>query len=385
MKIKKLSVLGSTGSIGTQTLDVAARLGLQITGLSAGRNIDRLERQIRQFHPRAAAVADARAAEELKSRVADMDIRILEGEDGIARLAGSPEPDAVLNAVVGLAGLRPTLAAIEAGRTLALANKESLVTAGEIVMARAREKGVRILPVDSEHSAVFQCLQGCADSGRELRKIILTASGGPFFGRSRAQLAGVTPAEALRHPTWSMGAKITIDSATLMNKGMELMEAVWLFHLPPERVQIVVQRESVVHSAVELSDHAVIAQMGVPDMRLPIQYALTWPDRLPSPAAELDFDKLGSLHFARPDEAAFPCLKACRVALGRGGLVPAAVNGANEQAVRFFMEGRIGFNDIGNLVSAVAARQSPGELTVAGVFAADRAARQFVREAAAGR
>lgn len=385
VKIGKISVLGSTGSIGTQTLDVARRLGLEITALAAGKNIGRLEEQIRQFHPRLAAVADERAAAELKTRVADTGTRILAGADGVAEAAADPAPDAVLNAIVGLNGLRSTLAAIEAGKTLALANKESLVTAGAIVMARARERGVTILPVDSEHSAIFQCLQGCADSGRELRKIILTASGGPFFGRSRDELRDVTPEQALRHPTWSMGAKITIDSATLMNKGMELIEAAWLFGVEPERVQIVVQRESVIHSAVELSDHAVIAQLGVPDMRLPIQYALTWPERRPSPAAELDFYALGSLHFARPDEVAFPCLKACRQAIRRGGLAPAAVNGGNEQAVALFLQKRIGFNDIGDLVSAAGERQAvSGPFTVDDVFAADRSAREFVKRSAAG-
>lgn len=391
MKTGKLAVLGSTGSIGTQTLDVAERLGIEITALSAGKNIARLEEQIRRFRPRAAAVADEAAAAALRSRVGDLDVRILAGADGVAELAARPEAGTVLNAIVGLAGLRATLAAIDAGKTLALANKESLVTAGEIVMARAREKGVRILPVDSEHSAIFQCLQGCADSGRELQKIILTASGGPFFGRSREELRAVTPAQALHHPTWSMGAKITIDSATLMNKGSELIEAVWLFGVPPERVQIVVQRESVIHSAVQLRDHAVIAQMGVPDMRLPIQYALTWPERVPSPAAELDFDKLTVLHFGRPDEEAFPCLKACREAIGCGGLAPAAANGANEEAVRLFLGGRVGFNDIGDFVREAVRRQSaaqgptPGRITVDGVFAADRAAREFVRQSAAGR
>lgn len=390
MEKKQIAVLGSTGSIGTQTLDVAEKLGFSVTALTAGKNAALLEKQVRRFRPSITAMADEAAARDLRARVADLPVRVLAGPEGVCE-AAAERADAVLNAVVGLAGLAPTMAALRAGNTLALANKESLVAAGELVLREAEAHGARVLPVDSEHSAIFQCLQGCADSGRELNKIILTASGGPFFGRSREELRDVTPAQALRHPTWSMGAKITIDSASLMNKGSELIEAVWLFGVPPERVQIVVQRESVIHSAVELRDHAVIAQMGVPDMRLPIQYALTWPERVPSPAAALDFEKLTALHFARPDEEAFPCLKACREAIRHGGLAPAAANGANEQAVRLFLDGRIGFNDIGDLVGAATRRQiavqgpAAGAITVDGVFAADRAAREFVRQAAAGR
>ena len=385
MKIQSVSILGSTGSIGTQALDVAERLGLRVTALSAGRNIDRLERQIRKFRPAAAAVADEKAARELKARVRDMDVKILGGAESAAELAAMTQPDMVLNAILGMAGLAPTLSALRAKRKLALANKESLVAGGRMVMKTAQENGGEIIRVDSEHSAIFQCLQGCADRKRELRKIILTASGGPFFGCTRAQLASVTPAQALRHPTWSMGAHITIDSATLMNKGRELIEAVWLFGVTPEQVEIVVHRESVVHSAVEFADNAVIAQLGVPDMRIPIQYAFTCPERVESPAAELDLFALGRLTFARPDEEAFPCLAVCRDAIRRGGLVPAAANGADEQAVQLFLDGRIGFTDIGDLVRAAARRQQPDE--AAGwrdISDADAAARRFVLEAAGG-
>jgi 1-deoxy-D-xylulose-5-phosphate reductoisomerase len=282
-----------------------------------------------------------------------------------------------------MAGLRPTLAAIGAKKTLALANKESLVTGGELVMRQAAENGVKILPIDSEHSAIFQCLQGCvhgfAEQKRELKKIILTASGGPFFGFDKTQLMAVTPQQALNHPNWSMGAKITIDCATLMNKGMELIEAVWLFGLPPEKVEIVVHRESVIHSAVEFVDHAVVAQLGVPDMRIPIQYALTWPQRFQSPAASLDLFEVGTLHFAHPDEETFQCLKTCKEAIKRGGLVPTAANGANEQAVELFLKGIIGFNDIGNLVQGAAQRQTAQTaITLENILQADANARRYV-------
>ena len=382
MKIQSVSILGSTGSIGTQALDVAEKLGLRVTALSAGRNIDLLERQIRKFRPAAAAVADEQAARELKARMGDMAVRILGGSESAAELAAMGQPDMVLNAILGMAGLAPTLEALRARKPLALANKESLVAGGSLVMKTARENGGEIIPVDSEHSAIFQCLQGCADRKRELKKIILTASGGPFFGYTRAQLTSVTPAQALHHPTWSMGAHITIDSATLMNKGRELIEAVWLFGVKPEQVEIVVHRESVIHSAVEFADNAIIAQMGVPDMRIPIQYAFTCPERVESPAAELDLFALGRLTFARPDPEVFPCLAVCREAIRRGGLVPAAANGADEQAVQLFLEGRIGFTDIGDLVKAAARRQQPGE--AAGwrdISDADAAARRFVLEA----
>lgn len=387
METRSISLLGSTGSIGVQTLDVCRNRGIHVVALTANKNSYLLEEQIREFRPLYAAVADIEAARELKGRVRDLEIKILEGIDGVCEAASLDAPDMVVNAIVGMAGLRPTLAAIGAKKTLALANKESLVTGGELVMHEAAKNGVKILPIDSEHSAIFQCLQGCIPScaqegdeqKKELKKIILTASGGPFFGFDRAKLMAVTPQQALNHPRWSMGAKITIDCATLMNKGMELIEAVWLFGLPPEKVEIVVHRESIIHSAVEFVDNAVIAQLGVPDMRIPIQYALTWPRRFKSPAAELDLFQTGVLHFAHPDEETFKCLKTCKEAIRRGGLVPAAANGANEQAVELFLKGSIGFNDIGDLVQGAAQRQTAqAALTLEKILEADASARRYV-------
>ncbi|MFT9055268.1 MAG: 1-deoxy-D-xylulose-5-phosphate reductoisomerase [Ethanoligenens sp.] len=380
MAVQSLSILGSTGSIGTQALDVAQKLGLRITGLAAGRKIDVLEQQVRQFHPSVVAVSDTEAAEMLRVRLRDVPVRVLAGEDGVCTVA-SGEADMVLNAVVGMAGLAPTIAAIEAKKTLALANKESLVVGGELVMRLARENGVRILPVDSEHSAIFQCLQGSAAHG-EIKRLILTASGGPFFGYTCEQLRTVEPKQALRHPNWKMGAKITIDSATLINKGMELIEAMWLFDVSPEKIEVVVHRQSILHSAVEFVDHAVIAQLGVPDMRVPIQYAITWPHRLPSPAQSLDWFAMGALTFERPDEEVFHGLCACKKAARRGGLVPAALNGANEEAVALFLEEKISFPDIAGLSDAAADLQEPGEVTFANIIKADAAARRFVRDAA---
>jgi 1-deoxy-D-xylulose-5-phosphate reductoisomerase len=383
VEIRSISLIGSTGSIGVQALDVCRSLGLKAAVLAANKNTALLEEQIREFRPLYAAVADEAAAAELKSRVSDLDVKILAGMEGVCEAAALDLPDIVLNAVVGMAGLRPTLAAIGAKKRLALANKESLVTGGELVMALAEKNGVKILPVDSEHSAIFQCLQGCAEPKRELRRIILTASGGPFFGYTREQLCAVTPAQALKHPNWSMGAKITIDCATLMNKGMELIEAVWLFGVTPEKVEILVHRESIIHSAVEFADSAVVAQLGVPDMRIPIQYALTWPRRQKSPAASLDLLKTGSLTFAEPDEETFGCLKTCKEAIKRGGLVPAAANGANEQAVALFLKNRISFNDIAALVEEAARRQDRGaSVTLDNIIEADRTARQFVLDSA---
>lgn len=377
MAVQSLAILGSTGSIGTQALDVAEKLGLRITGLAAGRNVEELERQVRRFCPAVAAVSDEEAAGRLRARLRDVPVEILAGEEGVCAVARG-ESDLVLNAVVGMAGLAPTLAAIRAGRNLALANKESLVVGGELVMRLAEENGVRILPVDSEHSAVFQCLQGCAGRG-EVERLILTASGGPFFGCSRAELAQVGPEQALHHPNWKMGAKITIDSATLINKGLELIEAIWLFGLPPEKIEVVVHRQSIVHSAVEFADHAVLAQLGVPDMRVPIQYAVTWPHRVPSPVRQMDWFSLGALTFERPDEDTFTGLRACKKAIRRGGLVPAALNGANEEAVALFLEKEIGFLDIAALAEAASDRQEPGEVTYEGIRKADAAARAFVR------
>ncbi len=384
--MKKLSLLGSTGSIGTQALQVVQNLREQgekweVAALAARSSVNRLEEQARQFHPDVVAVFDEGAALSLRQSLRDTDIQVLSGMEGLCEAAAWPGADLTLNAVVGMVGLQPTLAALQAGKALALANKETLVAGGAIVMEAARKRNLPILPVDSEHSAIFQCLQGCPERGA-LKKLVLTASGGPFFGRSRQELAGVTREQALRHPNWDMGAKITIDSATMMNKGLEVMEASWLFDLPEHRIEVVVHRESVIHSMVEYQDNAVVAQLGVPDMAVPIQYALTYPRRMPSPAGELDLCALGKLTFYPPDREAFPCLELCREALRRSGLVPAAANGANEQAVALFLEGKIGFLDIPRLVEAAMDRQDPGVVTLEAVLEADREARAFVAGAA---
>lgn len=374
-----LSVLGSTGSIGTQTLDVARWLGLDVCALAANRNIRLLENQIREFRPRLAAVFDESAARKLKTAVADMPVRIVAGTDGVCEAASFGEADLVCNAIVGLAGLRPTLSAIAAKKDIALANKETLVAGGSVVMKAARDAGVRILPVDSEHSAVFQCLQGCPEK-KALKRIILTASGGPFFGWTYDRLRNVTPEQALHHPNWNMGPKVTIDSATMMNKGLEIMEASWLFALPSSQIDVLVQRESVVHSMVEYEDNSVIAQLGVPDMRIPIQYAITWPQRLQSPVRQLSLAEYGSLTFARPDEHTFRCLDACRCAMRRGGLAPAAANGANEAAVSLFLEHRISFTDIGSLVAEAMENQpnTADSVSVDDIMKADADARRHV-------
>lgn len=384
--MKKLSLLGSTGSIGTQALQVVQNLREQgekweVAALAARSSVNRLEEQARKFHPEVVAVFDEGAALSLRQSLRDTDIQVLSGMEGLCEAAAWPGADLTLNAVVGMVGLQPTLAALQAGKALALANKETLVAGGAIVMEAARKRNLPILPVDSEHSAIFQCLQGCPERGA-LKKLVLTASGGPFFGRSRQELAGVTREQALRHPNWDMGAKITIDSATMMNKGLEVMEASWLFDLPEHRIEVVVHRESVIHSMVEYQDNAAVAQLGVPAMAVPIQYALTYPRRMPSPAGELDLCALGKLTFYPPDREAFPCLELCREALRRGGLVPAAANGANEQAVALFLEGKIGFLDIPRLVEAAMARQAPGIVTLEAVLEADQEARAFVAGAA---
>lgn len=351
---KRLSILGSTGSVGRQALDVAQALRYPVKALAACRNAETLERQVRRFRPLVAAMYDEAAAADLRVRVRDLPVRVTAGREGLCEAAALPEAEMTVNAVVGVAGLLPTLAAIEAGHDVALANKETLVAGGRAVTAAAAARGVRLLPVDSEHSAIFQCLQGAPpdDSAhRAVKRLILTASGGPFFGKSAQELEQMTPQQALRHPNWSMGSKITIDSATMMNKGLELIEACWLFGLPEKQIDIVVHRESVVHSLVEYTDHSVIAQLGVPDMRIPIQYALTWPQRSPSPVRELELSEWGTLSFYPPDDAAFPSMGICREAMRRGGLYPAAVNAANEQAVALFLDGRIGFGDIARLAA----------------------------------
>ena len=379
---KRLSILGSTGSIGTQALDVVRLNGFTVCALTANSRIDVLEEQIRAFHPALAAVVDEEAAKDLRARVADTGTKVLAGMDGVIECARCEGADTVLNAIVGMAGLLPTLAAIEAGKEIALANKETLVAGGKLVMEAARKKGVRILPVDSEHSAIFQCLQD-QHSAKRLEKILLTASGGPFFGMTTEQLRGKTKSDALKHPNWNMGAKITIDSATLMNKGLELIEAVWLFGLPEDKIQIVVQRESIVHSAVQFADHSVIAQLGVPDMRIPIQYALTYPERHVSPVEQLSLAAFGALHFAEPDYEAFPLIQVCRRAILRGGVYPAVANAANEEANRLFREGKLRFLEIGELVAAAAecAPDRP-DYTLDDICEAGAAAREFVRKQA---
>ncbi len=375
-----IDVAGSTGSIGVQTLDVAGRRGYEVASLSAYKNAKRLEEQARRFRPRRVALFDEKEALSLKTALADTDIRVLGGESGVLECAAADGASVFVNAIVGLAGFKPTLAAIDAGKTIALANKETMVAGGEIVNARCREKGVRILPVDSEHSAIFQCLE-CSSDGRDLKKIILTASGGPFFGKTRAQLEGVTAADALKHPNWSMGDKITIDSATLFNKGLELIEAVRLFGVDAGAVEIVVQRQSVLHSAVMFADNSIIAQLGVPDMRIPIQYALTYPERVESPVKELDLFALGRLTFDRPDEDTFPCLGLCREAVRRGGLYPAAVNSANEEANAAFRAGKISFYDIPELISLVFGASLPDDPTsVDAVLDTDALARAIVKK-----
>ncbi len=373
-----ISVLGSTGSIGTQTLDVAAQCGFQVAAITANRSIDKLEEQARRFHPELVAAYDESAAAELRIRLADTGIRVASGMEGLIEAATLPGADTVVTAVMGMIGLRPTLAAIDAHKRIALANKETLVCAGELVMARAAQEGVEIVPVDSEHSAIFQCLQGCADRG-EVKRLILTASGGPFFGWSRERLQSVTKVDALKHPNWSMGAKITIDSATLMNKGMEFIEAMRLYHMPPEKIQIVVHRQSIIHSLVEYCDNAILAQIGSADMRLPIQYALTWPHRTKAAATELDLFSCPELTFQRPDPETFRCLGIALECAKKSGTTCAVMNGANEAAVDLFLHNKIGFLDIADLVEhalAVVPAQSAEHLDA--VLEADRAAREAV-------
>ena len=375
---KTIALLGATGSIGRQTLEVARELGLTVAALTAHTNIDLLERQARQFRPRLAAVYDAAAAAVLRDRLSDTDIEVLAGEEGLLAAATLAEADTLVTAVMGSVGLAPTLAAIRQGKRIALANKETLVCAGELIMSAAAEYGAEIIPVDSEHSAVFQCLQGCRDRG-EVRRILLTCSGGPFYGKTHDQLEHVTAADALRHPNWHMGAKITIDSATLMNKGLEVIEAMRLYALPVEQVQPVIHRQSIVHSLVEFRDGALLAQLGTPDMKLPIRYALTYPYRAETPDAPLDLLQCGALTFAAPDEDAFPCLRLARQCGKTGGTSCAILNGANEAAVALFLRGAIGFNDIHRCVeralSRVAVKYQP---SLADILEADRAARQAI-------
>lgn len=379
--MKGIALLGSTGSIGTQSLDVCRMHGYRVVCLTANRRVDLMETQIREFHPDLVSMMDPVAADDLRTRVADTGTKVLSGMDGLIECATYSGADTVLNAVVGMVGLQPTLAAIQAKKTLALANKETLVAGGHLVTNTAKAYGVDILPVDSEHSAIFQCLQGSPEKGA-VKKLILTASGGPFFGKTLAELENVTAADALKHPNWDMGAKITIDSATMMNKGLEFIEAKWLFDMPIDAIDIVVHRESVVHSAIAYQDNSVIAQLGVPDMRIPIQYALTYPRRLPSPVQELSLVDYGKLTFYAPDYDTFRCINVCKDAIAAGGLRPAAANGANEESVRLFLNGKIKFTDIAVLNrAAMEACPQVADYTLEDVLQADRAARDYVIEA----
>ncbi len=378
MRRRTLSILGSTGSIGRQALEVAAAGGHRVAALTVAKQVELAETQARQVQPVLVAAADQRAASDLRVRLADTSIRVVGGEDGILEAASLSEVDTVVTAIVGVAGLSPTLTAIDGGKRIALANKETLVCAGELVMARAKEKGADIVPVDSEHSAIFQCLQGCANRG-EVRRLILTASGGPFFGKRREELAQVTRTQALQHPNWVMGAKITIDSATLMNKGLEFIEAMRLFEVSPQRIQIVVHRESIVHSMVEFEDGAILAQLGSADMRMPIQYALTWPERVAGPAKPLDMLSCPPLTFQRPDLETFRCLGLALECAERGGTATAILNGANEAAVALFLEGKISFLDIPNLVEGALKQTAVVEHPAFDdILEADQTARQAV-------
>jgi 1-deoxy-D-xylulose-5-phosphate reductoisomerase len=381
---KKVTLLGSTGSIGTQALQVIKAQGYTVTGLSAGSNVGLLLQQVIAFEPAFVGVADETASKTIAPLLAELENPpiLVAGQDAARLIAAESGADIVLNAIVGIAGLSATLAAIEAGADVALANKESLVAGGQLVMEAVRRKGVRLLPVDSEHSAVFQCLQD-ENSSKALKRIYLTASGGPFFGMQHGELELVTLQDALKHPNWAMGKKITIDSATMMNKGLELIEAMWLFGLPPQDIEVVVQRESIIHSMVEFADHSVLAQLGVPDMRIPIQYALTWPQRLAGPAPELDFKALTHLTFGSVDQEIFLCFTVCCEAAKQGGLAPCAANGANEQAVELFLQEKITFLQIGELVwQAVQQHNQKQKYTLEDVCACDAEARRSVLEMA---
>lgn len=379
--VKCVSILGSTGSIGRQSLDVIENLKeIQVAALTAGTNVQLMAQQCRQFHPQLAVMATREAAKELQAALTGEKTQVAWGEDGLIAAATIPEADCVITAVVGMVGLKPTLAAIRAGKRIGLANKETLVCAGELVMAEAEEWGAEIVPVDSEHSAIFQCLMGCTDR-REVKKILLTCSGGPFFDMDAADLKYVTKADALRHPNWKMGPKITVDCATLMNKGLEVIEAMRLYRVPLEQVEVLVHRQSIVHSLVEFTDGAVMAQLGAPDMRLPIQLALTYPQRMESPAPKLDLTQCAALTFCHPDLEKFPCLALAMQCAKRGGTACPAMNGANEEAVALFLADKIGFYDIYRLV-AQAVEQVPfiQNPTLEEILEADHLARQSVRK-----
>ncbi len=380
--MKSVIILGSTGSIGTQALEVCRRNGYRVTALAAGSNVELIEKQAREFKPLIVALFDQNKANELEIKLADTDIKVYSGVEGVCA-AAECEGDIVLNAIVGIAGLKPTISAIKQKKTIALANKETLVTGGEIVNKLAQENGVKILPVDSEHSAIFQSLQGSPE--KSLRKILLTCSGGPFFGKSRDELLSVTAKDALKHPNWDMGAKITIDSATLMNKGLEVIEAVHLFGVSADDIEVLVHRQSILHSGVELSDGAVIAQLGTPDMRLPIQYALTYPERSDFAFEHLNLFETGSLTFEKPDMDTFRCLPLCIEAIKKGGICPTAVNGANEEAVRLFLEGKIKFLQIADLVEkALLTANNIKDFNLDDIFAADKEARELIKNSISG-
>ncbi|HIT41399.1 MAG TPA: 1-deoxy-D-xylulose-5-phosphate reductoisomerase [Candidatus Caccovicinus merdipullorum] len=378
--MKKISILGSTGSIGTQTLEVVRSNGdIQVTALAAGHNITMLEAQIREFRPSIACVWDEEKAAELKTAVADLPVKVVSGMEGLMDAAAEPEAEIVVTAVVGMIGIRPTIAAMEAGKDIALANKETLVTAGHIIMKLAREKGVRILPVDSEHSAIFQCLNGEREHGNRIHKILLTASGGPFRGWTHEQLKTVTPADALKHPNWSMGHKITIDSSTMVNKGLEVMEARWLFDVDMDQIQVVVQPQSIIHSMVEFEDGAVMAQLGTPDMKLPIQYALYYPERRYLPGDRLDFETLSEIRFEKPDMETFRGLKLAYEAGRAGGTLPVVFNAANEKAVGKFLKGEISYLTIIDMIEeSMRNHQRIADPTVEEILEAEKETYEFI-------
>lgn len=377
--VNKISILGSTGSIGTKALKISNDLGIEVEGLSVFSNIDLLENQISKFKPKVVSVFDKKAAAELKSRLKGSKTTVLSGIEGLCEVSSLSNVDMVLNSVSGMIGLKPTLCAIDNKKRIALANKETLVAGGSLVIEKAKEKGVDILPVDSEHSAIFQCLQGCK-SKKSLKKLILTASGGPFFGKDINYLKTVTKEEALNHPNWSMGAKITVDSATMMNKGLEVIEAAWLFDMSVDNIDVIIHRESIVHSMIEYVDNSVIAQLGVPDMGLPIQYAFTYPERLPCMVDTLNLVKLGKLSFNEPDNNVFKGIEICKAALKKGGTMPAIVNGANEEAVNLFLNDKITFLEITNIVKeAMDNLESKDIKSLDDILKADERARNFVR------
>ena len=374
-----ITILGSTGSIGRQTLSVAEELGLRVAALTAEKNVDLLEAQCRKYRPELAVMTENAAAEELKTRLADMNIRVLAGSEALCEAAALPQADTVVAAVCGFAALRPTLTAIREKKRIALANKETMVCAGQLMQAAARASGAEIIPVDSEHSAIFQCLMGCRDQ-REVKRLILTCSGGPFFGKTREELVCMTKSDALRHPNWKMGAKITVDCATLMNKGLEIIEAMRLYDLPLLKVEAVIHRQSVVHSLVEFVDGAVMAQLGVPDMRIPIGLAMTYPNRAHNPAPALDLLSCGPLTFDAIDETAFPCFALAKQAAQTGGTACTAMNAANEEAVGLFLQDKIGFYDIADAVEAALRLPVVQEPSLADIFEADHLARIHTRE-----